>query len=266
MESLKIFENQDFGTIRALKINNDPWFVAVDIAKALEYRSAYDMARILDEDEKGTQIVRTPGGEQNAIIINESGLYSSILRSRKPEAKKFKKWITSEVLPSIRKHGAYMTEATVEKVLTDPDFLIQLALNLKKEREKRILIEKELEINQPKILFANSVETSRSSCLVGELAKLINQGGHEIGQNRLFAWLRDSGYLIRQRGENYNLPSQYSMDLKLMEVKKNVINNPDGTVRVTCTTKITGKGQVYFLHKFLGIKANEVINNRGDYM
>ena len=259
MDKLKLFENKDFGKIRALEINDNPWFVASDIAKALEYRSAYDMTRILDEDEKGTQIVRTPGGDQNAIVINESGLYSAILRSRKPEAKRFKKWITSEVIPSIRKYGAYMTEGAIEKALTDPDFLIQLALSLKKERERRLIAENELEINKPKIVFANCVETSRSSCLVGELAKLINQGGYPMGQNRLFAWLRDMGYLIRQRGENYNLPSQYSMDLKLMEVKKNIINNPDGTVRVTSTTKITGKGQIYFLHKFLGIKANDVL-------
>lgn len=259
MEKLKIFENSNFGKIRVLEIDGEPWFIAVDIAKVLDYRTAYDMTRILDEDEKGTQIVRTPGGNQNVIVINESGIYSSILRSRKPEAKQFKKWVTSEVLPSIRKYGAYLTEQTVEKALTDPDFLIQLALNLKEEREKRLIAETELQENKPKIIFANCVETSRSSCLVGELAKLINQGGYPIGQNRLFAWMRDNGYLIRQKGENYNLPTQYSMDLKLMEVKKNIINNPDGTVRVTRTTKITGKGQIYFLHKFLGERAYEIL-------
>lgn len=259
MEKLKVFENSNFGKIRVLGIDGEPWFIAVDIAKVLDYRTAYDMTRILDEDEKGTQIVRTPGGNQNVIVINESGIYSSILRSRKPEAKQFKKWVTSEVLPSIRKHGAYLTNQTVEKVLTDPDFLIQLALNLKEEREKRLIAETELQENKPKIIFANCVETSRSSCLVGELAKLINQGGYPIGQNRLFAWMRDNGYLIRQKGENYNLPTQYSMDLKLMEVKKNIINNPDGTVRVTRTTKITGKGQIYFLHKFLGERAYEIL-------
>jgi len=259
MEKLKVFENSNFGKIRVLEIDGEPWFIAVDIAKVLDYRTAYDMTRILDEDEKGTQIVRTPGGNQNVIVINESGLYSSILRSRKPEAKQFKKWVTSEVLPSIRKYGAYLTEQTVEKALTDPDFLIQLALNLKEEREKRLIAETELQENKPKIIFANCVETSRSSCLVGELAKLINQGGYPIGQNRLFAWMRDNGYLIRQKGENYNLPTQYSMDLKLMEVKKNIINNPDGTVRVTRTTKITGKGQIYFLHKFLGERAYEIL-------
>lgn len=259
MEKLKVFENSNFGKIRVLEIDGEPWFIAIDIAKVLDYRTAYDMTRILDEDEKGTQIVRTPGGNQNVIVIDESGLYSSILRSRKPEAKQFKKWVTSEVLPSIRKYGAYLTEQTVEKALTDPDFLIQLALNLKEEREKRLIAETELQENKPKIIFANCVETSRSSCLVGELAKLINQGGYPIGQNRLFAWMRDNGYLIRQRGENYNLPTQYSMDLKLMEVKKNIINNPDGTVRVTRTTKITGKGQIYFLHKFLGERAYEIL-------
>lgn len=259
MEKLKVFENSNFEKIRVLGIDGEPWFIAVDIAKVLDYRTAYDMTRILDEDEKGTQIVRTPGGNQNVIVINESGIYSSILRSRKPEAKQFKKWVTSEVLPSIRKHGAYLTNQTVEKVLTDPDFLIQLALNLKEEREKRLIAETELQENKPKIIFANCVETSRSSCLVGELAKLINQGGYPIGQNRLFAWMRDNGYLIRQKGENYNLPTQYSMDLKLMEVKKNIINNPDGMVRVTRTTKITGKGQIYFLHKFLGERAYEIL-------
>ncbi|WP_312906957.1 phage antirepressor [Tissierella praeacuta] len=259
MEKLKVFENSNFGKIRVLEIDGEPWFIAIDIAKVLDYRTAYDMTRILDEDEKGTQIVRTPGGNQNVIVIDESGLYSSILRSRKPEAKQFKKWVTSEVLPSIRKYGAYLTEQTVEKALTDPDFLIQLALNLKEEREKRLIAETELQENKPKIIFANCVETSRSSCLVGELAKLINQGGYPMGQNRLFAWMRDNGYLIRQKGENYNLPTQYSMDLKLMEVKKNIINNPDGTVRVTRTTKITGKGQIYFLHKFLGERAYEIL-------
>ncbi|MBE6083258.1 MAG: hypothetical protein E7205_11300 [Tissierellaceae bacterium] len=259
MEKLKVFENSNFGKIRVLEIDGEPWFIAVDIAKVLDYRTAYDMTRILDEDEKGMQIVRTPGGNQNVIVINESGLYSSILRSRKPEVKQFKKWVTSEVLPSIRKYGAYLTEQTVEKALTDPDFLIQLALNLKEKREKRLIAETELQENKPKIIFANCVETSRSSCLVGELAKLINQGGYPMGQNRLFAWMRDNGYLIRQKGENYNLPTQYSMDLKLMEVKKNIINNPDGTVRVTRTTKITGKGQIYFLHKFLGERAYEIL-------
>lgn len=259
MDKLKVFENSNFGKIRVLEIDGEPWFIAVDIAKVLDYRTAYDMTRILDEDEKGTQIVRTPGGNQNVIVINESGLYSSILRSRKPEAKQFKKWVTSEVLPSIRKYGAYLTDQTVEKALTDPDFLIQLALKLKEEREKRLIAETELQENKPKIIFANCVETSRSSCLVGELAKLINQGGYPIGQNRLFAWMRDNGYLIRQKGENYNLPTQYSMDLKLMEVKKNIINNPDGTVRVTRTTKITGKGQIYFLHKFLGERVYEIL-------
>lgn len=262
MDKLKVFENTSFGKIRVLEIDNEPWFIAIDIAKVLEYRTANDMTRILDDDEKGTQIVHTPGGNQNVIIINESGLYSSILRSRKPEAKQFKKWITSDVLPSIRRYGAYLTEQTVEKALADPDFLIQLALNLKVEREKRRMAEAELQANKPKIIFANNVETSRSSCLVGELAKLINQGGYSIGQNRLFSWMRENGYLIRQNGENYNLPTQYSMDLKLMEVKKNIINNPDGTVRVTRTTKVTGKGQIYFLYKFLGEKAYEILQNQ----
>ena len=251
------------GKIRALIIDGEPWFVAGDIAKILDYRSAYDMTRILDEDERGTQIVRTLGGNQRATIINESGLYSSILRSRKPEAKKFKKWVTGEVLPTIRKHGSYMTDGAIERALKDPDFLIELAMKLKEEKEKRLWTENKLEANAPKIKFAEIVETSQSSCLVGELAKIINQAGYPMGQNRLFSWMRDKGYLIKQKGENYNLPSQYSMDLKLMEVKKYLIEKPDGSILVDSTSKITGKGQIYFLNKFMSLRAKEIINQLG---
>ena len=183
-------------------------------------------------------------GETN--FINESGLYTLIIRSRKPEAKKFRKWITSEVLPAIRKTGMYATEDLLE----NPDLAIKAFQQLKEEREKRKLLESKVEEQKPKVLFADSVESSETSILIGDLAKLIKQNGHDIGQNRLFEWLRNNDYLIKS-GERKNMPTQKSMDLKLFEVKERTVNNPDGSIRVTKTTKVTGKGQIYFLNYFL---------------
>lgn len=184
-------------------------------------------------------------------------MYDAILDSRKPEAKQFRKWVTSEVLPSIRKHGAYMTQETLEKALTSPDFLIQLATNLKEEQQKRIeaekkaeVAEKQIEQDAPKVLFANAVATSQRSCLVAELAKILQQNGVNIGQNRLFAWMRENGYLC-SKGQYYNQPTQKAMDLGLFELKQTTINKPDGSILVSTTTKVTGKGQVYFVDRFL---------------
>lgn len=251
--NLEIFKNNEFGEIRILTTDNEPWFVGKDIAEALGYSKSRNAisAHVDKEDKKGAPIQGDLGGLQEMTIINESGLYSLVLSSKLPTAKKFKRWVTSEVLPAIRKHGAYMTDETVEKAITDPDFLIQLATNLKEEKAKRALAEAENERNKPKVLFATSVEGSENSCLIGELAKLISQNGYDIGQNRLFSWMRENGYLIKRRGESYNSPTQYSMDLGLMEVKKRAINNPDGSVRTTSTTKVTGKGQIYFVNKFV---------------
>src|SRR5690606_15010770 len=232
-------------------LDNEPWFVAKDVAGILGFEHTPTMTRTLDEDEKGVHIIHTLGGEQQMTIINEPGLYSVILKSRKPEAKQFKRWVTHEVIPSIRKHGAYMTPEKIEEVLTDPDTIIKLATTLKEERQKRLEAEKKIEQQKPKVLFADAVETSESSILIGELAKILRQNGIDIGRNRLFQWLRENGYLCRQRGEQYNLPTQYSMDLGLFEIKKRTINNPDGSVRVTRTPKVTGKGQIYFVNKFL---------------
>ena len=177
-----------------------------------------------------------------------------VLEKYRKQGKQFKRWITHEVIPSIRKHGAYMTPETIEKVLSDPDTIIKLATTLKEERQKRLEAEKIIEQQKPKVLFAEAVETSESSVLVGELAKILRQNGIDIGRNRLFRWLRENGYLCKQRGENYNLPTQYSMNLGLFEIKKRIINNPDGSVRVTRTPKVTGKGQIYFVNKFLKSK------------
>lgn len=219
MNDLKIFNNSEFGEIRVLEIGSEPWFVASDICKCLELSNPTMAVNRLDEDER-SKFNLGRQGETN--IVNEYGLYNLVLASRKPEAKQFKRWVTHEILPAIRKHGAYMTGETLEKALTSPDFLIDLATRLKQEQEARKLLEEKVEEDKPKVLFANSVETSSNSCLVGELAKIISQNGYEIGQNRLFKWLRDNGYLIKKKGESFNLPTQYSMDLGLMEVTNNI--------------------------------------------
>lgn len=190
------------------------------------------------------EVIDNLGRKQQATFINESNLYKVIFQSRKPEAEEFTEWVTNEVLPSIRKNGGYIAG---QETLSD-DELIQKALlvatNKLKEREKQ------LEEQRPKVLFANSVETSATSILIGDLAKLIKQNGHDIGQNRLFKWLRENGYLIKS-GERRNMPTQMSMDLGLFEVKERTVNNPDGSIRITKTTKVSGKGQVYFVNKFL---------------
>lgn len=237
--------------IRTFVKENEPWFVAKDVCEVLEINNSRMALSRLDADEKGVRSIDTHGGTQVLSVVNEPGLYSLILTSRKQEAKQFKRWITHEVIPSIRKHGAYMTENTIEKALTSPDFLIQLATNLKAEQEARIKAEQKVVEQKPKVLFANAVETSESSILIGELAKILKQNGIDIGQKRLFEWLRENGYLIKKTGEEFNNPTQKSMELGLFEIKKRAINNPDGSVRVTRTPKVTGKGQVYFVNKFL---------------
>ena len=190
--------------------------------------------------------METPSGVQEMTIINESGLYSLIFGSKLPKAKEFKHWVTSEVLPSIRKHGMYATN----ELLNDPDFAIQAFTALKEERERRKQLESIVEQDKPKVLFADAVETAQTSILVGDLAKLIKQNGVDIGQKRLFNYLRENGYLIKS-GNSKNMPTQKAMDKGLFEVKERTINNPDGSVRITKTTKVTGKGQTYFINEFL---------------
>lgn len=250
MNDLQVFDFEQ-KSVRVVMKGSEPWWVAKDVADILEFRDAANAIRLLDEDEKGTQKVSTPGGEQEMSVINESGLYTLIMRSNKPEAKRFRKWVTSEVLPTIRKHGVYMTPQKIEEALTNPDFIIRLAQELKTEREKRTAFEAQTEADRPKVLFADSVTASQTSILIGDLAKLIRQNGYNIGQNRLFQWLRDNGYLVRRRGDSYNMPTQRSMELGLFEVLERTHNNPDGSIRVTKTPKATGKGQVYFVNRFL---------------
>lgn len=251
MNNLQIFRNEEFGQVRTMVIDNEPWVVGKDVVGILGYQNgSRDINRHVDEDDR--QKIMLFDGKQNkeTIIINESGIYSLILSSKMPNAKRFKHWVTSEILPSICKHGAYMTEQTLEQALTSPDFLIQLATKLKDEQEKNKALTEANNRMRPKEIFADAVMTSEHSILIGELAKLIAQNGYAIGQKRLFAWMREQGYLLKQGG-SYNLPAQRYVEAGLFEIKESSISNPDGSVRLTRTTKVTGKGQVYFINKFL---------------
>ena len=248
--------------VRTVIINDEAYFVGKDVAKILRYSNTQRSvnAHVDSEDKRGYQI-STPYGTQEMTVINESGLYSLILSSKMPQAKEFKHWVTSEVLPAIRKHGAYMTPRTIEKALLNPDTIINLATQLKREQEQRKQLQAENEQMKPKALFADAVSTSNSSILIGQLAKILRQNGVNIGQNRLFAWMRKNGYL-GTRGSNRNVPTQRSMELGLFKTKETVINHSDGHTTVNITTKVTGKGQQYFINKFLNapvIEAQGVI-------
>lgn len=251
MNEMQTYENSQFGQIRVIDQDGEPWFIAADVCRALEIQNNRDALSRLDDDEKGVALIDTPGGQQKMSTVNEPGLYSLVLSSRKPEAKAFKRWITHEVVPAIRKHGAYMTPATVEAVLSDPDTMIRLLQEIKAERQKREALEAKAEADKPKVLFADAVAVSGSTVLVGELAKILKQNGVEIGQNRLFGWLRRNGYLIRRQGTDYNMPTQYSMELGLFEIKETAVTHSDGHVTVSKTPKVTGRGQQYFIAKFL---------------
>ena len=251
MNQLQVFNNTEFGRVRTMVINGSPWFVAKDVCECLGLTKHRDAVSRLDGDERGSVEVDTLGGTQQMAAVNEYGLYSLVLSSRKPSAKAFKRWITHEVIPTIRKHGAYMTGETLEQALTSPDFLIRLATELKTEQEARRLAEQKIEADKPKVLFADSVAASHGSILVGELAKLLNQNGIDIGQNRLFNWLRENGYLICRKGTDYNMPTQRSMEMQLFSIKETAITHSDGHVSISKTVKVTGKGQLYFVNKFL---------------
>lgn len=252
MNKIKVFENPEFGSIRTIEQNGEPWLVGKDVAAALGYKDTDQALRChVDSEDKLTRKFDGSGQNRNMTVINESGLYSLILSSKLPTAKKFKHWVTSEVLPSIRKHGAYATAPTLERMISDPDFAIRLFGELKQEQDKRKALEAQAEKDKPKVLFADSVCASKSSILVGELAKILKQNGVNMGQNRLFEWLRNNGYLIRRKGTDYNMPTQRAMDLRLFEIKETVVNHADGHQTTSKTPKVTGKGQVYFINTFL---------------
>jgi anti-repressor protein len=239
----KVF-NYEQSEVRTVSVNNEPWFVAKDVCEILEIQNATQALHKLDEDERSMFNI---GRQGEVNIVNEYGLYNLVLGSRKPEAKVFKRWITHEVIPTIRKHGVYATE----ELLDNPDFMIQALTALKEEREQKKLLQAKIESDKPKVLFADAVSASKTTILIGELAKLIKQNGVEIGQNRFFTWLRDNGYLIKRKGTDYNMPTQYSMELELFTVKETSITHSDGHITVNKTSKVTGKGQEYFINKFL---------------
>ena len=250
MNEIQTFNNPEFGTVRAVRDENgEPMFVAGDVAKILGYRMASDMTRRLEEDEKGTRSVRTPGGEQQMAVITEPGLYSAILGSRVPEARAFKRWVTHEVLPALRRDGGYMVarDETPEQTMARAVLLAQQTI----DRQKRRIagLEAENEEMRPKALFADAVAASDGTCLVGEFAKMLRQNGVDIGQNRLFAMLREDGYLGKV-GQNRNVPTQRSMELGLFRIKETAITHSDGHVTINRTPKLTGKGQRYFLERY----------------
>lgn len=258
MNELKIFQNSQFGTIRTLSINNEPWFVGKDVVVVLGFtdltHAVLDHVDIEDRVNSKTQGCFDPEfGQRGTWLINESGLYSLILSSKLPKAKEFKRWVTSEVLPSIRKHGAYMTDEVLERTITDPDFMIKLLTKMKEEKKAREIAEQQVKELTPKGIFADAVNSSETSILVGELAKLLKQNGVNMGRNRLFDWMKNNGYLIKS-GSERNMPTQKSMELKLLEIKERNIANPDGSIKIVKTPKVTGKGQIYFINKLLSKK------------
>lgn len=261
MNELQIFNNEEFGEIRTVVANNEPMFCLSDVCKALEISNVGNVKQRLSEKGIHTADTPTKGGMQKMTFISEANLYKTIFQSRKESAERFTDWVTSEVLPSIRKNGGYIAG---QETLSDDELLskaLLVAHNKIAERDK-IIEQKQARIEQmkPKAIFADAVATSRTSILIGDLAKLICQNGYQISQKRLFEWLRNNGYLCKS-GSSRNMPMQRYVEQGLFEVKESNVQNPDGSVRITRTTKITGKGQLYFVNKFLG---REIENGRND--
>lgn len=248
MNEIKIFTNEKFGQIRTINQNGEPWFAVKDVCDALDLADTNKAAARLDDDEL-TRIKFVSGGQTREMLFtNKPGIYSLILGSRKPEAKAFKRWITHEVIPAIEKHGIYATPEMAEKIINDPDFLIKTLQELKKERSARVAAEEQIRLDAPKVLFADCVSQADTDILVGELAKLLKQNGMDIGQNRLYEKLRAEGFIMK----NSTIPTQRAMEMGLFRVIERSIMQPNGTTRITQTTKVTGKGQQYFVNRYIG--------------
>lgn len=243
---LQIFKNNTFGNVRVLEQYGEPWFVAKDVTNILGYQnSSKAISDHVDADDKLNNETLSSLGQRGGWLINESGLYSLILSSKLPSAKQFKRWVTSEVLPSIRRTGQY--SVNIPKNL--PDALRAYASEVEAHNQSKAL----LEAQRPKVLFADSVAASHTSILIGELAKLLHQNGvKDMGQKRLFAWMREHGYLISRKANDYNMPTQRAMELGLFQIKETTVTHSDGHISVSKTPKVTGKGQQYFIEKFLG--------------
>ena len=244
MNELQVFNNQEFGSVRTLTLNDEPWFVGKDVAKILGYVDTNKaIAMHVDEDDKLNDKTALSLGQRGGWFINESGLYSLVLSSKLPSAKKFKRWVTSEVLPALRKTGQYQVND-----LSGSELMARALIEAQNVLAAK---DKVIEEMKPKVVFADAVATSHTSILVGELAKILKQNGIEMGQKRLFAWLREKGYLIKRQGTDYNMPTQKAMELGLFEIKEGSYVNGSGVNITTKTPKITGKGQQYFINKFL---------------
>lgn len=266
VNELQIFNHEAFGTVRAVDIDGEPWFVGRDVAEILGYQNPneaiQDHVDSYDKfirSERGSEMLKLFSslkemqeklGRQDNWFINESGIYSLVFGSTLPKAKEFRRWVTSEVLPSIRKHGAYLTTDKIEEVLSDPDTMIKLCTTLKEERAKRQEAEKKLEEAKPAQVFAEAVSASPKSILIRGLAAFLRQNGIDIGQNRLFSWMRENGFLVKG-GSEKNMPTQKAMDLGLFQVKEGTYINGSGENVLTRTVRVTGKGQIYFVNKFL---------------
>ena len=245
--------NEMFGDLRIVMVDSEPWFVGKDVAEKLGYKEPRSaVSKKVDPEDRGVSKMATPSGTQEMTIINESGLYSLILSSKLPEAKQFKRWVTSEVLPSIRKDGGYIatnSDMSDEEIMAKALMVAQKTIerkNLELQEHKRIIEEQ-----KPKVVFADSVSNSNDLILVRDLAKIISQNGVTIGEKKLYAWLRDNGYLIKQKGSSYNSPKQQYITSGLFKVVERVITNPFGDNKISLTTKVTPKGQQYFINKFL---------------
>lgn len=255
MNDMKIFENSEFGAVRVVDVNGEPWFVARDVASALGYVDTTQAIRMHCEKAKDFRGVEMTATATPMKIIPEEDVYALIFGSHLESAKQFRRWICDEVLPAIRKHGGYLTPAKLEEALTDPDTIIRLATNLKAEREKRQALEAQAAADRPKVVFAESIEVAKTSILVGEMAKLIKQAtGCDMGQNRFFEWLRANGYL-HKGGSARNMPTQRCIDAGWMEIKEGTRIGSSGECHITRTPKVTGKGQIYFVHLFREMKA-----------
>ena len=246
MNELQVFNNQMFGNVRIILQGNEPWFVAKDVCECLAISKHRDAISRLDTDERGSLKVDTLGGKQEMATVNEYGLYSLVLSSRKPEAKEFKRWITHDVLPALRRTGSY----SLNIPQTLPEALRAYADEVEQHNKTKALVEAQ----RPKVIFADAVSTSDTDILIGDLAKLLNQNGHSIGQNRLFERLRNEGFLISRKGSSYNSPTQRAMEMGLFRIKETAITHSDGRVSLNKTPKVTGKGQLYFINRYADVE------------
>ena len=253
MNDIQIFKNPEFGEIRTIEQDGEPWLVGKDVAQALGYQNgSRDINRHVDEDDRSVTEIMTVLGKRNFVIINESGLYSLVLGSKLPTAKKFKRWVTSEVLPSIRKTGGYIAG---QESMSDSELMAKALLVAKRQIDAKTA---QIEEMLPKAVFADAVAASKTSILIGELAKILRQNGVEdMGQQRLFEWMRNNGFLIRRKATDRNMPTQRAIEQGLMEVKETTICHSDGHTSISKTPKVTGKGQVYFVNRLAGKQIGE---------